>query len=121
MIIDIQTLWESADNDPEFAGELLELFAEQAQSELKRLSGALCGRDAAEIAAIAHKMVGSAVACGFVRFAEELRALELDCLKFLPENMEERISRLKILFGESFSGINALLEGGEYHEAGVDC
>jgi HPt (histidine-containing phosphotransfer) domain-containing protein len=69
--------------------------------------------DPARVASIAHKLVGSAVACGFVAFSTELRSLELRCLRDLPDDMEKRIGSLEALFEEGRIGMNSFLEGGE--------
>jgi HPt (histidine-containing phosphotransfer) domain-containing protein len=112
MMIDVQTLLESAGEDFELAGDLLNLFAEQVCEEMDALADA-CTGDPARVASIAHKLVGSAVACGFVAFSTELRALELRCLQDLPDDIEERIGHLEELFEESRTSMNTLLEGGE--------
>lgn len=111
MVIDIQTLRDSADDDPELAEELLNLFDKQAHAEMEHLADAARRADAALIASIAHKLVGSVIACGFVSLAEELRSLELLCRSEMPENIEERIERLRFLFKESLAGMTDLMVG----------
>ena len=110
MGIDVKTLWESASSDPEFAEDLLNLFEEHTHEGMARLVDASCRKDAEGIASLAHKLVGSAVACGFVNFSKELRSLELRCLQDLPDDMPERIGSLGRLFEEGCIGMAALLK-----------
>ncbi|MDF7798013.1 Hpt domain-containing protein [Pontiellaceae bacterium B1224] len=112
MMIDVKTLLESADDDLEFAEDLLNLFSEQVLEEMDALADA-CKGDAAQVASIAHKLVGSAAACGFVGFSTELRSVELRCLQGMPNDIEQRIGHLKGLFEEGRVGMRTFLAGSE--------
>ena len=113
MTIDSQTLIESACRDRELACELLDMFLEQACSEMDRLADATRQGDAGLVSSIAHKLVGSAVACGFAGFASELRSVELRSKQDMPDDISERYGRLEQLLEEGRVGMTALLEGAE--------
>ncbi len=119
-MIDIETLLGSACNDSDFASDLLNLFAEQVSGEMDDLADAACKGDAVLVASIAHKLVGSSVACGFSGLSEELRSMELRCLEKMPEGIEQQIGCLKHLFEEGCNEMSALLAGGVNCEQGTD-
>ena len=110
MTIDSQTLIESACDDRELACELLDMFLEQARSEMDRLTDATRQGDAGLVSLIAHKLVGSAVACGFDGLASELRSLELCSKQDMPDDISERYERLEQLLEEGRVGMTALLK-----------
>ncbi|WP_372808285.1 Hpt domain-containing protein [Pontiella sp.] len=109
MMNDLGTLLESAGDDQELAGDLLDMFAEQARGELEAMADLVRTGDSKQMATIAHKLVGSAVACGFDGLSKELRAMELRCLQGLPDDVGKQIDALRRLFEESCIEMGALL------------
>jgi HPt (histidine-containing phosphotransfer) domain-containing protein len=111
MMNDLGTLLESACDDRELAGDLLEMFTEQARAELASMADIAQTGDSKKVALIAHKLVGSAVACGFDGFSKELRAMELRCLQGLPDNIERQVDDVRRLLEASCIEMSALLAG----------
>ncbi len=106
---EIKTLLESAGDDRALAGDLLELFEEQAVEEIGILADAAQRCDAKQLARTAHKLVGSAVACGFVDLSQELRSLELHCLHNIPADIVQRIEVLNLLLEKGRDEMTRLL------------
>jgi HPt (histidine-containing phosphotransfer) domain-containing protein len=111
MMNDLGTLLESACDDRELAGELLDMFTEQARAELASMADIAQAGDSKMVASIAHKLVGSAVACGFDGLSKELRAIELRCLQGMPDDIERQIDDVSRLFEAGCIEMSALLAG----------
>ena len=90
---------------------LSDMFFDQTGVEMERLSAAAAAGDAVPMGAVAHKMVGSAMACGFVGLARSLRELELLCGQGLPDNTAGRIDHLARLIAEGRAFWECLLDG----------
>lgn len=111
-MIDKQTFMESAGNDLELAQNLLTLFEEQVQDGMNNLTDAVCTGNAALVASVAHKLVGSAVACGFIGLSEHLRNIELGSQVQISADIELQINNLKQIFEEERKEIGMLLGRG---------
>lgn len=120
IMIDVETLLESAGDDSELARTLLNLFAEQVRGAMDDLVDAVCKGDAVLVASIAHKLVGSSVACGFSSLSKELRSVELRCLEKMPESIDQQIGSLKQLFETGCHEMSVLLAGGVNYEQGIN-
>jgi HPt (histidine-containing phosphotransfer) domain-containing protein len=73
---DVHHLNESSAGDPARARRLLGLFLEELAPCLEKLDAAVRNSDTAEANRVAHRLAGSASACGFVNLAGLLRSLE---------------------------------------------
>lgn len=104
-----QELHDSADGDLEFAQELLCMFEEQIREETERLVEAGHRSDRELAAHIAHKLVGSSLACGFEELGQQFRLLEWDCLRAWPDQFEERMDRLMRLFEDGLKLMRSYL------------
>jgi len=116
---DVQTLLESAGDDRELAVELLEMFQEQAMEEIGVLTDASQRCDAKEVARTAHKLVGSAVACGFISLSKELRSIELQGLHNGSADIKERIEILNQLLEEGCNEMIRRLADEKIYEEGA--
>lgn len=117
---DFKTLMESAGDDAACAGELLIMFEKQMHREMDRLTVAIGHGEAGQAASLAHKLVGSAAACGFEDLSRALRALELDCLKAIPADIELQMGNLSRLFKEGGQEMSILLAYGGNDEKSTD-
>lgn len=101
MEIDPKTLMESASDDREFASELLEMFMEQARSGFQEILISARASDSDAAAEMAHKMVGSCLACGFLELGEALRDLELRCRQGEPVDVLAHVDRMMVALEEA--------------------
>ncbi|WP_372795019.1 Hpt domain-containing protein [Pontiella sp.] len=120
-MVDIKTLIESAGDDTELAEDLLALFNEQAVEGISALADAAQRQDAEQAVAAAHKLVGSAVACGFVDLSQTLRRIELQCRSEMPADIEEQIKTVKELMERSGREMDRLLTDERNDEKGTYC
>lgn len=93
--IDSEALFDAAGGEPEVVEELLELFFDLTGQEVIRLVSAAADGDANAVAEAAHKIVGSSATLGLGGLATDLRELEQRCKQGLPDDMDERIRRIK--------------------------
>jgi len=76
IIVDIDRLRDAADDDPAQMQKLIELYLSEAAPMMEALERAIQSNSSAEVARLAHKMVGSSLSCGVEALAESLRELE---------------------------------------------
>lgn len=74
--VDIDRLWEVADDDADRVQHLIDLYLTQAISMLDGLDKAIQCDANGDIARIAHKLLGSSLSCGVEAFTHPLRELE---------------------------------------------
>ena len=100
--IDPEVLLESVCGDKETALELLDLFFELVGREMDDIGNAIAAEDVASVAALAHKMVGSSMACGLAGFAGGMADMEKECRKNgMPSDAGERVQRLALQLSEA--------------------
>lgn len=111
-MIDVETLLNSACDELELAVELLDLFNEQICEGVRGLTDGVSAGDALQVAAVAHRLIGSSVACGFDGLSKELRSIELGCLEKMPDDIEQQIKKLKQLFEDNHMEMSTILADG---------
>ncbi|QBG48745.1 Hpt domain-containing protein [Verrucomicrobia bacterium S94] len=116
---DIKTLIESAGDDRELAVDLLELFKEQAIEGIAALSDAVQKEDSKEAVHLAHKLVGSAIACGFIDLSQELRFIETECQREVPDDIEQRLQTVSQLLERGCNEMGRVLADEKLYEKGA--
>jgi two-component system sensor histidine kinase/response regulator len=76
VLVDIDRLRDATDDEPDRMLRLIDLYLTQAGPMLGGLNDAIQANASAEVARIAHKLVGSSVSCGVEAFTQPLRELE---------------------------------------------
>jgi HPt (histidine-containing phosphotransfer) domain-containing protein len=74
--VDLQTLLEAVGGDPEFFAEMVEAYRSSAAEALDDLDAAVRAGSPAEVARVAHKLLGGSTVCGMTAIVGPLRALE---------------------------------------------
>jgi response regulator RpfG family c-di-GMP phosphodiesterase len=76
VLVDTDRLREVTDDEPEQMQRLINLYLNQTVPMLDGLNEAIRTNSSADVASIAHKLVGSSVSCGVEAFTVSLRGLE---------------------------------------------
>jgi PAS domain S-box-containing protein len=76
VLVDTDRLREVTDDEPEQMQRLIDLYLNQTVPMLDGLNEAIRTNSSADVASIAHKLVGSSVSCGVEAFTVSLRGLE---------------------------------------------
>jgi HPt (histidine-containing phosphotransfer) domain-containing protein len=76
VLVDIDRLREVTDDEPDRMQRLIDLYLNQTVPMLDGLDEAILTNSSADVASIAHKLVGSSVSCGVEAFTVSLRGLE---------------------------------------------
>ena len=76
MLVNIEQLRDVTDNEPDRMQQLIDLYLAQAVPILDGLDKAVQTNANGDVAALAHKLVGSSVSCGVEAFTHPLRELE---------------------------------------------
>jgi signal transduction histidine kinase/DNA-binding response OmpR family regulator len=74
--VDVAHLMETVDNDTEVLKEVVALYLEETEKQLRALEAALASGAAKEVALVAHKCLGGSVTCGMVAVVRPLAELE---------------------------------------------
>ena len=99
--IDLSALIEAAGGDSAIMTELVRIFFDTTNREMDRLNDAVDDGDFETISRVAHKLVGSSMACGLIALATDLRELEQLSKPSLPEDIDERILHIERALAEA--------------------
>jgi len=106
--VDMERLVSVMGDDPQEVREILDLYLEQMEKNLKSLSAAVKSGDAGEINLIAHNCHGSSANCGIISVVAPLRELERmgreNQLSGAPQclaDVEREFDRVKIYLREN--------------------
>lgn len=103
--VNLQTLWDTADGDAGFAGELARLYLAHTTEQLGLLHAALGERSAPAVARIAHRCKGGSLACGVVNLGLLFRKLE----QLGRDGRLDEAERLSIEIDDEFSRVQTVL------------
>lgn len=81
--------------------ELVEIFFNSTNEEMERMNDAVDSDDFTTISRVAHKLVGSSVACGLITLAHDLRELEQLSKTGIPLDLDERIQQIERKLAEA--------------------
>ncbi len=105
VMVDIERLRDVTDDDPVRMQRLIELYLTQTAPSLDQLEAAIRANSGANVASLAHKIIGSSVSCGVVAFTTPLRQLErlghagdLSGASALLQEIQEKFPRLQSVF-----------------------
>jgi PAS domain S-box-containing protein len=107
VLVDFDRLRDVTDDEPERMRHLIDLYFTQAAPVVESLSEAIRTNSGAEVARIAHKLVGSSTSCGVDAFTQPLRELErlgregnLAGAQVLFDGIREKFPRVQRAFAQ---------------------
>lgn len=92
--IDPSVMLESTCGDHNLIAELIDFFFELAREEVRSLADYIAHGDATSVLAFAHKLAGSAMACGMTELSHHLLELEMLCKQGMPSDVDERVQAI---------------------------
>jgi PAS domain S-box-containing protein len=106
-LVDIDQLREATDNEPVRMRRLIGIYLTQTAPLLNELDAAIQAKAGADVARLAHKLVGSSICCGVEAFTLPLRELErignegnLSGADALFEDVRDKFPRVRSAFDE---------------------
>ncbi len=106
-LVDIDRLRDITDDEPDRIRRLIDLYMTQTAPMLDGLNEAILTNSGAEVASIAHKLVGASVSCGVEAFTVSLHELEqlgqagdLSGARILLDDVQAKFPQVQSLFAQ---------------------
>jgi HPt (histidine-containing phosphotransfer) domain-containing protein len=93
--VDLSSLEETAGGDEEFTRDLIELFLDDAATQLEEIREALSQSDARALARQAHGLKGSSANMGATKLSEIAMSLEMAAEKQVLDQAEDILTELE--------------------------
>ncbi|MFN2428401.1 MAG: Hpt domain-containing protein [Cryomorphaceae bacterium] len=92
--IDVNGLLNLSGNDREFVAEILKLYIQKTNSDIRELGNAAGEENWKSVAFILHRMRSSATPLGLVELQKNLKALEIDLKDHNTSDADNRLNHI---------------------------